>query len=273
MSPGGVEDEPASNVDVASDVDAASNVDTPAAFGPDSGGSLAHGSLPFVALVALFVTSLVTAQLLAVKILAFSLPAELPVVGPELIVPAGVLAYAVTFLATDSIAELYGRRIAHLVVNVGFAMILVMLGLVWLAILAPASPAGVEQEAFAAVMGPSTNIVLGGLLAYLVSQNWDVFAFHRIREYTDARLLWARNLGSTATSQAIDTVVFIVVAFALAPALLGIGDALPAPVIASLIVGQYLIKLLIAALDTPFVYLIVGYVRSRADPAVSATVS
>ena len=222
-------------------------------------------ALPFVALVALFVTSLVTAQLLAVKIVAFELPTVLPLVGPALVVPAGVIAYAVTFLATDCIAELYGRRTAHLVVNVGFAMILVMLALVWLAIVAPAGEAGVDQDAFASVMGPSTNIVVGGLIAYLVSQNWDVFAFHRIREYTEGRLLWVRNLGSTATSQAVDTVVFILVAFAIAPALLGIGDSLPTGLIVSLIVGQYLAKLLIAVLDTPFVYLIVGFVRSRSN--------
>jgi queuosine precursor transporter len=226
---------------------------------------------PRLALAALFVTALVTAQLLAVKILAFGLPLDAPVVGSEVIVPAGVLAYAITFVATDCYAELYGRRPAQLLVNVGFAMILVMLSLVWLAILAPGSPAGVDPELFAQVLSPSTNVVLGGLLAYLVSQNWDVIAFHRIRDLTDGRLLWVRNLGSTATSQAIDTVVFISVAFALAPSVLGIGVALPVGAVLALIVGQYLIKLLIALADTPVVYAVVGLVRSRdLAPAAAA---
>ena len=223
-----------------------------------------------IALVALFVTALVTAQLVAVKVIEFGLPASLPVVGDAIIVPAGVLAYAVTFLATDCYTELYGRRSAHVVVNVGFGMILVMLALVWLAILAPGSPAGVDPDAFAAVLAPSTNIVVGGLLAYVVSQNWDVFAFHRIREHTGVRLLWARNIGSTATSQAIDTTVFILIAFFVAPALLGIGEALPGAVLASLIVGQYLVKLVIALVDTPFIYLLVGLVRSREGRGVDA---
>lgn len=218
---------------------------------------------PRLALAALFVTALVTAQLLAVKILAFDLPLGLPLVGSEIIVPAGVLAYAITFLATDCYAELYGRRSAQLLVNVGFAMILVMLSLVWLAILAPGSPAGVDPDLFARVLAPSTNVVLGGLCAYLLSQNWDVIAFHRIRERTGSGLLWVRNIGSTATSQAIDTVVFVSVAFLLAPSLLGIGTALPLPAILGLIVGQYLIKLLIALADTPVVYGIVGLARSR----------
>lgn len=221
--------------------------------------------VPRLALVALFVTSLVVAQLLAVKILALPLPAALPVVGSEVIVPAGVLAYAITFVATDCYAELYGKRPAQALVNVGFAMIFVMLGLVWLAILAPGSPAGVDPELFAQVLAPSTNVVLGGVLAYLVSQNWDVFVFHRIRERTGRRLLWARNLGSTATSQAIDTVVFVLVAFSFAPSLFGIGVVLPTGELLALIVGQYLIKLLIAFADTPVVYAVVGLVRSRRD--------
>ncbi|MDL5363533.1 queuosine precursor transporter [Halalkalicoccus sp. NIPERK01] len=218
-----------------------------------------------LALAATFVTALVVAQVLAVKILALSLPVDLPVVGGEIIVPAGVLAYALTFLATDCYAELYGKRPAQALVNVGFAMILVMLGLVWLAILAPGSPVGVDPDLFARVLAPSTNIVLGGLLAYLVSQNWDVLVFHRIRERTGTELLWARNVGSTASSQALDTVVFVSVAFSLAPALFGIGVALPAGELLALIVGQYLIKLLIALADTPVVYAVVGLVRSRRD--------
>lgn len=227
----------------------------------NSGGTSFDPGL--VALISLFITSLIAAQLLAVKILEFSLPFTVPLTGNMIIVPAGVIAIAITFLATDCITELYGRRTAHLVVNIGFAMIFVLLGLVWLAIVAPHSPQGVDQDAFGAVMGPSTNIVLGGLIAYVISQNWDVFAFHRIRTVTGARFLWLRNIGSTATSQAIDTVVFISIAFWAAPTVLGIGPALPTEVLISLIVGQYAAKLLIALIDTPFVYLIVRLVRSN----------
>jgi uncharacterized integral membrane protein (TIGR00697 family) len=216
-----------------------------------------------IGLVALFVTALVVAQLLAVKIVPIALPTDLPVVGAEILVPAGVVAYAVTFLATDCLTELYGHRQAAVVVNVGFGMVLVLLALVWAAILVPTHPAGVEQAAFATVMAPSTNIVLGGLLAYVVSQNWDVVAFDRIRRYTGPRLLWVRNVGSTLSSQFIDTVVFVTVAFLAAPTLLGIGQALPTGAIVGLVSGQYLVKLGIAVLDTPFVYLITGAVRRR----------
>lgn len=224
---------------------------------------------PRLVLAALFVTALVTAQLLAVKILSLSLPVSLPAIGDEIIVPAGVLAYAITFVATDCYGELYGKRSAHLLVNIGFAMIFVMLSLLWLAILAPGSPAGVDPGLFAQVLAPSTNIVLGGLLAYLVSQNWDVLVFHRLKSHTDGARLWMRNLGSTASSQLIDTIIFILVAFSIAPSMLEIGVALPFEELVALIVGQYLIKLLIALADTPVVYAVVGLVRRRENQSAA----
>lgn len=217
-----------------------------------------------VALIALFVTALVTAQLTAAKVLAFPLPVSLPVVGAALVTPGAALAYALTYFASDCYAELYGRRAAQVLVNVGFAMNFLLLALVWSTILAPAARASVDPGQFRTVLGASTNIVLGSLLAYLVSQNWDVLVFDWLRERTDGRLLWLRNIGSTATSQAIDTLIFVGVAFFLAPAALGVGVRLPPPVLASLMAGQYLLKLFIAVADTPLVYAVVGYVRGGA---------
>ncbi|SDJ29831.1 hypothetical protein SAMN05216226_10219 [Halovenus aranensis] len=233
-----------------------------------------HTEAPKLLLASLFVTALVTAQLLAVKLLVVSVPNGLPVVGSTVLVPAGVLAYAVTYVASDCFTELYGRRTATLLVNVGFLMNFVMLGLVWLAIFAPGSDAGVDPETFESVLGVSTNVVIGSLVAYLVSQNWDVFVFDRIRQETGEAYLWARNLGSTMTSQLIDTAIFVVIAFSLAPQLIGVGDAASNTVLLELLVGQYIVKLGIAVLDTPVVYAIVGYLRSNGwAPAVRPAAS
>jgi len=214
--------------------------------------------VPQLGLAALFVTALVTSQVTAAKLVGVELPFALPLTGETLLVPAAAFAYAVTFFASDCYAELYGREAATRLVNVAFLMNFVLLGLVWLAIaapvFAPASPVG--QEPFAGVLGASTGIAAGSLLAYLVSQNWDVFVFHRLREYTDGDRLWLRNLGSTLTSQFIDTLIFITVAFVLFQGLPP-GDA------AGLIVGQYVVKLGVAVLDTPFVYAVVGAVRAH----------
>ncbi|ELY71511.1 queuosine precursor transporter [Natrinema versiforme] len=216
-----------------------------------------------VALIGLFVTALVTAQLTASKILAFELPFALPVTGAQLALPGAALAYALTFLASDCYTELYGRRAAQIVVNVGFVLNFVVLALVWSTIAAPAAPSSVDPAAFETALGASTNVVLGSLLAYIVSQNWDVLVFHRIRSYTGSEKLWLRNIASTASSQAIDTVIFVSVAFAVAPAVLGVGTVPPTNIILSLMVGQYVLKLAIALLDTPVVYAIVSLVRSR----------
>ena len=221
-----------------------------------------------VALAALFVTALVTAQLTAAKVLGFELPfgLSLPVAGAELALPGAALAYALTFLASDCYTELYGRRAAQVLVNVAFAMNFLVLALVWSTILAPAAPSSIDPEAFRTVLGASTNVVAGSLLAYLVSQNYDVVVFERLRAATDGEHLWLRNVASTGTSQLIDTVIFVGVAFWVFPQYVGLGPQLPGNVVLSLMVGQYLLKLLIALLDTPFVYLITGAVRRVEEP-------
>jgi len=212
-----------------------------------------------VGLLSLFVTALVTAQVTASKVLAFELPVSVPIAGETLFLPGAALAYALTFFASDCYAELYGRRAAQIMVNVAFAMNFVLLALIWGTIYAPIAPpsaTSVGQTEFANVLGASTGIVVGSLAAYIVSQNWDVIVFHRIREATDGESLWLRNIGSTATSQLLDTVIFISIAFVIFQ-----GATLDFAL--QLIVGQYLLKLLIALADTPFVYLVVGLVRSQ----------
>ncbi|MFW5955867.1 MAG: queuosine precursor transporter [Halorhabdus sp.] len=214
-------------------------------------------SIPRLGLIALFVTALITSQVTASKLVGIDLPFALPVADSTLIVPAAAFAYAVTFFASDCYAELYGRREATRLVNVAFAMNFVLLALVWLAIEAPIfveSP--VEQSSFASVLGSSTGIVVGSMLAYLVSQNLDVFTFHWLREVTEGRALWLRNVGSTATSQLVDTLIFITVAFVLF-------QGRDLGVAAEMIVGQYVVKLSVAVLDTPFVYAVVGAVRGE----------
>ncbi len=220
-----------------------------------------------VALLALFIMALTTAQLTASKLLAIPIPdavGSLPIVGTTILMPGAALAYALTFFASDCYSELYGRRPAQLMVNVGFAMNFILLALVWGTIFAPAANPEFAGQ-FRTVLASGTNIIAGSLLAYLVSQNWDVVAFHSIREVTGSSHLWLRNIASTATSQAIDTFIFVSVAFALAPRFFGIGEAPPENIILGLMIGQYLLKLLIALVDTPFVYLVVSLVGNSAD--------
>lgn len=222
-------------------------------------------TIPQVTLIAVFVTALVTAQLTASKVLAVQLPVaiSIPFAGEmgALTMPGAALAYALTFMASDCYAELYGRRATQIVVNVAFAMNLLVVALVLSTIAAPVAPTSpVGAESFRQVLGPSLSIVIASMAAYLVSQNWDVLVFHEIRSATDGAHLWARNLASTASSQAIDTVIFVALGFVVVPMLVG-GRVMGLDAAVLLILGQYVLKLAIAILDTPVVYGVVRSVR------------
>jgi len=193
----------------------------------------------YILLTATFVGGLVIAEVLASKIVNMA----------GLIVPAGVLAYSITFPITDIICEVWGKKRANFVVFSGFITLLVVLGLIRLALVWPKAPFWTGEEAFARILGSTSRIIVASFIAYLISQYHDVWAFHFWGKVTRGKYLWLRNNASTFVSQFIDTFVFITIAFY---------GVMP---VFSLIKGQYIIKLLIALLDTPFVYFGVWLIR------------
>ena len=193
----------------------------------------------FILLVSMFVGSLVISSVLASKIIT--------VLG--LFVPAGVLAYCITFVVTDVVSEIWGKERANRVVFSGFITLLATFLLIRLALVWDAAPFWREQRAFSTVLGSTSRIIIASFIAYLASQYHDVWSFHIWKKWTAERHLWLRNTASTVVSQFIDTMIFITIAF------YGTMPVFP------LIKGQYLIKVLIAVLDTPFVYLVVILIR------------
>lgn len=209
-----------------------------------------RGSHADVFVASMFVACLVTSNLTASKVVQV----ELPLLG-RVTFPAAVLAYALTFLFTDVYAEVWGKRRAQALVMAGFAANLLMVGLVAFAVLLPPAPFHAEyQEAYSRVLGAAPGVVLASMVAYLASQTHDVWAFHWWRERTGGRWLWLRNNASTAVSQLIDTVTFITLAFAVVPLVATGSPAVPLGALPELVAGQYAVKLLIAACDTPLVY-------------------
>lgn len=207
-------------------------------------------------LLGVFVTSLTAANYLAAKIVVLG-----EVAGVQLLVPAGVLAYAVTFTITDIIGEVYGKGPATVAVMIGFMTQLLIPAYSVFASLLPTAPFQSSiEDALNRVLGVAPNIVLASLTAYIISQNHDVWAFHFWRRVTRGRHLWLRNNASTAVSQLIDTTVFITLAFGVLPSLLG-GIGIPWELIPATIAGQYIVKLAIALADTPFVYFGVHLLR------------
>ena len=188
-----------------------------------------------IILCGIFVGSLVISEILASKIIALG----------RIYVPAGVLAYAVTFAVSDVVSEIWGKKCARQVVLAGLFSLGAVFLLIWFAIILPSAPFWTEERAFTSILGMekgASRIILASVVAYLVSQYHDVWAFHFWRKLTGGRHLWLRNNASTLVSQAIDTCLFIFLAF------YGVFPVLP------LILGQYFIKLCISLLDTPVVY-------------------
>ena len=203
----------------------------------------------------IFGVSLVIANAITAK----TIQTGIPLFGGTILVPCAVIAYPVTFLMTDVISELWGPKEARAVVLVGFGCQL--LSLVYI-LVAQALPAGDTemQGAYDMLLGQNIMFVIGSMVAYLLSQSWDVFVFHKIRGHfvkegdgpSPKRWIW--NNASTMTSQIIDTFVFIAIGFGV-----GFGwffDPAMVPTVFAMMIGQYLIKLVIAAIDTPVFYIL-----------------
>lgn len=202
-----------------------------------------------------FATALMAANVIAGKIIAIG--------GWEM--SAGIIAYPLTFLLTDTIAEVYGRKATTRVVWFGFACSLMMTALIYLGGALPiAAVSAVSQESFDGALGSVPRIVLASMLAYLVAQNHDVFAFHFWRRKTNGRHLWFRNNASTAVSQLLDTALFTLIAF---------WGVLPVDIVLMIFVVEYIAKIAISVADTPLVYALVGAIRrygGKIDGALTA---
>ncbi len=196
----------------------------------------------YASLTALFVLALAAANVISSKVVTlFGFSA-----------PAGIIVYPITFMVTDVVSEVFGKRYSKRVVWTGFAMMLLLLVITRVAIYLPPAAFYRHQSVFRQIFSASNRIIVASLIAYLVSQTCDVALFHFWRDVTNTRFLWLRNNVSTMTSQLIDTVLFILIAFY---SIYSLPDCL------RLIGGQYLFKFVFALLDTPFVYLGVWWAK------------
>jgi len=229
----------------------------------------------FSILMAAFVAVLVMTNVIAGKLfLAFPETFPRGLFGEAVTLTAGLITYPLTFLITDVVCEVYGQRRANLMVYTGFAMSILILGVIQVALVVPGSPvwpAGNPnydsirqmQLAYESVFTLPGMLILGSMTAYLAAQLLDVKLFHFWKRVTRGRHLWLRNNASTMTSQLVDTIIVNSI-------FLGLGLGLAWEVVVKIIVASYLAKLLIALADTPFVYLGVWLVRRAArlpDPA------
>ena len=158
----------------------------------------------------------------------------------------GNVIYASIFLTTDILGEFYGKEEAHKGVMLGFAALVIAAVYMQITLLYIPAPSDFIQPHLAAIFSFMPRVAVASLLAYFVSQFHDVWAFHFWKDKTGGRHLWLRNNASTLVSQLLDSVIFCAVAF------LGV---FPLSVWLQIMLTTYLLKAIMAIMDTPFIYL------------------
>jgi uncharacterized integral membrane protein (TIGR00697 family) len=205
----------------------------------------------FLILAAIFIASLVVSNLIFQKFFSWDF------FGIHTFeISVGILPYPVTFLVTDLISEIYGRKKANQVVITGIFASAFSLLIIMMSDAAPAtewSPVG--DEVFHKVFGLSALAVFASAMAYLVAQFVDIRIYHFWKVKTKGRHLWLRNNFSTIASQFLDTfsVLFLLCSF-------GVIDW---DLFGILLLNGFLFKLLVALLDTPILYIFVYWFRAK----------
>ncbi len=203
----------------------------------------------YLILAALFVAALVTGNLIFQKFITWN-----PFGLYEFQLSAGILPYPVTFLVTDIISEVYGKKRAQRVVLAGLFASLFMLLIIVISAMAPAAEwSPVSDDEFSKVFGFTFIAVAASMAAYLIAQLVDVQIFHFWKRVTKGKHLWFRNNASTFSSQFIDTftVLFLLCSF----------GVIEWQFFGALLLNGFLFKVMFAAIDTPVVYVVVYWMR------------
>ena len=210
----------------------------------------------YLVLTSLFITSLVVSNLIFQKFFYWH-PVDLEIFGEKLFyLSVGILPYPITFLITDIISEICGKRKANQVVTVGIFAAIFSTLIIYVADSVPAidnSP--VNDLLFKKVFGSTIIAVLSSMLSYLFAQYIDIHIYHFWKNLTKGKMLWLRNNFSTFFSQFVDTFTIIF--------LLCLNNILNWDQFAGLLISGFLFKVLVALIDTPFLYLGVYFFRRK----------
>ena len=208
----------------------------------------------YLCLASIFISSLVSCNLIFQKF--FEIDIWIPFIGIYTFQQSvGLLPYPITFLVTDIISELYGKKKANQVVTAGLVASIFMVLVVTVSDQIPSAPFGVGSEIFSKVFGLSSAAVFASMIAYLFAQYIDVRLFHYWKNLTKGKHLWLRNNASTMFSQFVDT--FLVLS------LLCYFNVIEWGMFNQLLLNGFLFKVIFAAIDTPIIYGILFLVRKK----------
>lgn len=197
--------------------------------------------LTIVFIVSLVIANVITGKIIDTGLTLFSEP---------LTIAGAIVCYPICYLITDLVGEMWGKREANKIVKYGFIGQVIATLIIVITTYTPYIDPGMQQ-AYIKLLGQNWVFVIGSLSAYLISQYLDVHIFHRLKD-KHQNYKWLRNNVSTMVSQFVDTAIFITIAFGL-----GFGWLFDnQTALLNMLIGQYLIKLAIAILDTPIFYLL-----------------
>jgi len=201
-------------------------------------------SLYYDYLLALFVAVLLISNIASSKIL---------ILGPFTF-DGGTILFPVSYIFGDVLTEVYGYRRARRVIWAGlFATALMALVLTAVGRL-PAAENWTHQASYDAILGQTPRIVAGSLVAYWAGEFSNSYLISRMKVWTGGRFLFLRTIGSTLVGEGVDTLLFVVIAFA---------GVLPGSLLVTIIVSNYVFKVLFEAAATPFTYLFVNGLKRR----------
>jgi queuosine precursor transporter len=200
-------------------------------------------SAAFTAVAALFVTVLITANIVAVKLIE---------VG-GFVLSAAIVIFPISYIAGDVLTEVYGYARARRIIWLGFGCNLIAALAITLAGALPAAPFWAEnQKAYDVILGVAPRVLLASFAAYLVGEFANAMVLARMKLATEGRHLWARTIGSTIIGEGLDSFVFVSVAFT---------GIMPSDVLHMTIVNQWLAKTAYEAIATPLTYVVVNWLK------------
>ncbi|MFH1711193.1 MAG: queuosine precursor transporter [Nanoarchaeota archaeon] len=189
------------------------------------------------ALIGLYVAFVLISNVIAYKIAAFDFGFV------TFFATAATLVFSVTFLLTDIVNEKFGRKETQKMIFIAFITQIAVAAFIWLAVSLTPAPFWPDQEIFTKIIGFAPRIMLASWVAFLISENMDAYIFAWFKKKTHGRHLWMRNVFSSIPSMALDTLIFVTIAF------YGVQPLLP------LITGVLVIKWIVGIVDVPFMYL------------------
>ena len=198
----------------------------------------------FVLIVAIFITSLITANITAVKLVN--------VFG--FVLPAGIVTFPISYIFGDVLTEVYGYRQARQVIWLGFFCNLIVVVAIWLGQVLPPASFWDGQAAYERILGYTPRLLVASFLAYLVGEFSNSFVLAKMKIATKGRWLWSRTIGSTLVGEGLDSLVFMTLAFV---------GTIPMANLASAIVTQWLVKSAYEAAVTPLTYAVVNFLKRK----------